>query len=433
LGLSLAVLPLSACQPKQPAQGSASGEAALDMHGYEFIIGSHYAGYSDLQRGSYRMADLYLDKYEEIERLYNCKISFRAYPSDGTIASEVHTSIMAGDKPFDILDAPLKTFYSLLASKDLYAQNTIAALDLASPNMNQQITKAGTWNGNVYGSKYTYTDNIPGIFYNKDVLEAKGIEDPGEIYKRGEWTFTKLKEQLTVATGATDSGSRTYGMVISNAISEFFLYAGGGGKVLDKGDNNWIFGLDDPRSMAVVQYLRDLRKQKVFHPESMWDKVSKAFAEGEAAFFPYYIWSAASTFSKLDINYGFVPFPKMDGTEQGAPYVQDCRMFMMPKNLPNPEYTGLIYNKLAELGPDSRSDQIDYYKSIGADDNTIRFFKEMSDQFKLVPGGGAQTVDADLAYYGAWQTSTKEPASEFAAVKSKTQANLDEFKNLITK
>jgi ABC-type glycerol-3-phosphate transport system substrate-binding protein len=334
---------------------------------------------------------------------------------------------MAGIQPFDICDVGLPQFFGMLRAEDLYDQSSLQALDLYHDNFfHQSMIGAGTWNGKVYGSYLDHNDNINGIFYNKDMIAAKGLEEPYDLYKKGEWTFSKFEEyikELTVVKGS----SKQYGIVMSNQLSELFLNANGGGVAMRKPDGSVVYGLDSQASIQVTTMLKDLKKGKFIHPQTMWNQVTRAFAEGEAAMLPYCWYMSVSHLTKSDVNFGFVKFPRPDDGEYYPNPVQDCRMYVMPKNLKDPEFTAAVYMKLSEVGPIVRQQNLDSFINYAYDPKAVAMYHELSNEFVIDPKAGADITSAQLAFYYSFQNVDSDIASKAAEFKSATQANLDDF------
>lgn len=416
MAVALLMFPICSCN---------ESKSTVDLSDYTFIIASHWDEY-DYERGESTYGDIWLDKLDEISKKYGCKFEFKIYSNGDEIANQVHQAILAGDKPFDILDAPIKTYYSLLASKDLYDQKKIPNLDLTSSNFNQNINRIGAWKDGQYGSYFGHTNNIPGLFYNKTMLDQKGLEDPVDLYKSGNWTIQKFEEIMKACLSTTDSGSKVYGMVMGNAMSEYFLTSAGGGLVIQDQNGDYKFGLDSAQSMQVVDTIRGWYRQKLIHPETHYETVKKYFAASRAAFIPHYIWSVES-FSNMEEEVGFVPFPSNGTSTENKLYVDECRMFLMPRTLDNPEATGLIYSMLAEVADARKSAMEQSLMDSGCTQDMLEMFKKSENMIEISPARGADTALAEQAFYDVCQDTTREPSSEFATVKSAVQSLVDDF------
>jgi len=406
----------------------------VDLGGYEFILASHWASEYEPERGASDYGDALLDLIDEIQTEYNCKITVKSYPVKDTIASEVHTSIMAGDKPFDVLDLWTGAYTSLLSSNDLYDQKSIKKLDFTNGNFNTNVVTMGTWNEKVYGSWIGISNNVSGMFFNADMIAKKGLESPYDLYASDKWTFTKFKEMMKTLTEDTngDGTPEVYGMVGNQQIEEALLFAGGGGYVSKTADGQFAFGLDTPKSMAAVEYIRSLYSEKLIHPEKDWLGVGQVFAEGGAAFIPYFVW-ANQWFSEMEAEYGFVPFPRADAEKDYIAYTDEPRMFVMPKTLTDPEKTGIIFNQLSRLAIPGKASFETSYKDLGFSDKAIEYFYKVAAVTKWNPANGVDTNEAKLALLYACQDPTAEPASKFAEIKDMMNTNIKDYYDKLPK
>jgi len=171
------------------------------------------------------------------------------------------------------------------------------------------------WAGKTYGLPVYSGPNT--FYYNKELLGKAGLEDPWELYKKGDWTIKKHDEfvaKLSTGTGAT----RVYG---SSGISRSIRNQAGwiwgyGGDVWSEDFKQTLIATD--KSLEAWEYLASLVK-KGYAPtpaegQALPGGSLGGFNSGRIAIY-YGIRQSVYQF-KEDGKWGVVPIHKMpDGKE----------------------------------------------------------------------------------------------------------------------
>lgn len=139
---------------------------------------------------------------------------------------------------------------------------------------------------------------------------------PGELYERGEWTWSRFEEYLRAIA---ESGLRPYEVNYGYAALE--ALASGGGAVFD-GER---FLADSPQAAEAMAYLRGLAEEGLLTCKTV-NRESGSVDGGWLNAVHDFIWGRGNVFTngapwRLDnvgaagITMGIVPFPKPDGYE----------------------------------------------------------------------------------------------------------------------
>jgi multiple sugar transport system substrate-binding protein len=165
------------------------------------------------------------------------------------------------------------------------------------------IVDAGSYEGNVYGV-------APGIngmalFYNRDLLEAAGVEPPT--------TWAEVKDAAAKLTK-----DDTYGIAFSAPGNEegtwqFLPWFWGAGADLTK--------LDSPEAVQALQFWTDLVADgSASQSVVQWSQgdVNDQFMAGKAAMQQNGVWNLGAL-DENGINYGIVPLPNVDGGAAPGP------------------------------------------------------------------------------------------------------------------
>lgn len=149
--------------------------------------------------------------------------------------------------------------------------------------------------------------NVAVLYYNKNLFQQEGLEDPADLYAKGEWNwenFVKMAKKLT------DSSANRWGF----ATEYPYLFYGSNATSILKLDENskYVLNIDDPALIESLELLQD----GTFDSEwSGWEgNPLLSFQKGQAAMFADFQWQEASIlagkkFGLTNFEYGVVPMP----------------------------------------------------------------------------------------------------------------------------
>ena len=180
-------------------------------------------------------------------------------------------------------------------------------INMDNPNLKMSaMDECFKYGGNYYVAASEVNYGV--IFYNKDMFEAAGLDDPMDLYKNGQWNWTNF---TALAKALTDKDAGIYGFATefpylfygANATSTLKLDANG----------NYSLNMDDPAFIAALEIIQDGEY------ESGWSgfdlSAMGSFQNGTAAMlgsFTMYesdINALPALFGWDLINYGVVPMP----------------------------------------------------------------------------------------------------------------------------
>ncbi|RYG29596.1 extracellular solute-binding protein, partial [bacterium] len=70
----------------------------------------------------------------------------------------------------------------------------------------------GTVDGRLYGMNVLYGGIL--IYYNRDLFRKAGLEDPYELYKKGEWTWDRFRASAKAMTRFQNGRAETFGTAV---------------------------------------------------------------------------------------------------------------------------------------------------------------------------------------------------------------------------
>lgn len=262
-------------------------------------------------------AEMQLANMRAVEEKYNIELYFENLTWDGVIES-INTSILAGTPDCDIyqvdlqfgipaalnnLAMPLSEFIKDEDSDIFADQIVMKYLDMSAMGMDDAYLFAG--NATNTGSYL--------LAYNKTILDAAGLEDPQELYDKGEWTWAKWKEQLKTLTIDKDSDGATdqygFGGFWTNALNQLMMSNATG---IATGPTE---ALSSDATIEVLQLFYDIYNvDKTARPwnEEDWDINNFCFMDQEIVFFIGANWIFSNNYDTpedMPFDVGLVPWP----------------------------------------------------------------------------------------------------------------------------
>lgn len=246
---------------------------------------------------------------------------------------------------WDVLEQKINTMVSTQQTPDILNLNHYAAFadddlllpldEVISPNLKgkfyESFYQAGELNGKSYG--LPLLASIRGLYYNKELFEKAGIQEPPKTWDELRQTAKAIKDKTGV-----DGFGVPMTTFEGQAYFSYFIWGNGGD--WKKGDQ-WV--LNSPENVEGLQFLTDLvRNDKVTNPEPTAinrDELQKVFGAGKvgmmitANFLPTILKADAP-----NLQYGVAPIPNNAGKEPFNLGVQD--FLMVFKSTKNKEAVG---------------------------------------------------------------------------------------------
>jgi len=284
------------------------------------IVGTFYDMYYDSTHTSIfdnpnvvdpETAQMALDKVREVEAKYNVYIEFVNMTWDGIIEN-IPISIMSG-----IPDADVYLGDTQFVIPAVLNGMGIALEDMGIPSNHDVFAGPGQnivmESVQIPGQDRTYMFRPAGVNtgmymlgYNREMMQTHGLEDPQDLWDKGEWTWDAFREYCRVLTDATQdiygySGYWT-NFLQSMLFSNDTVFAGGP-----------VQTVDAPKTLEVLNFMHELYNvDKTARPWDSDDWVinNSLFAEGKSGF-----WIAAHWINEeqggltATFDIGMVPFP----------------------------------------------------------------------------------------------------------------------------
>lgn len=243
-----------------------------------------------------KIAELKFEKVAKIEEQYNVELYWRNLTYAG-VQESINTSILAGSPDCEI--------YMVESGMAIPAQMNGLALDLKTvlPEdadvLNEQkfITYLDLGDGKACILKKVEAadqaaDSYP-LGFNVQMLEENNLEDPRDLWERGEWTWDKFNEYLTILTQDTDGDGQTdqYGYCgYEIETFEQLMMSNGGSIATGKTET-----LSSAATGEALQQMYDMYNlMNVCYPYDFDGEPSETmrsmYRNGNVAFFPIAAW-----------------------------------------------------------------------------------------------------------------------------------------------
>ena len=268
---------------------------------------------------------------------------------------------IAGGKPdFDLARGHDVQGANLSLEGVLYDLNDIEALDFSKPWWPANTIKSLSFMGQIYlissSISYQGLSSTCAVFFNKTLMEDHGIELPYDQVKSGDWyledMFISIEDFHLEGDMGWDEKSEddTFGIVIPWQLYAWQESFGIELVQKDKETGELILNGNDERVYNLIDLMYSV----------CWDndggymvertKARAIFGEGRAVYIPVDLGSAVSDFLNYNVDYGIVPYPKLDESQDQYYSGYTDRYFLVPYNVSDVEYVGTILESMSAEG-----------------------------------------------------------------------------------
>ena len=146
------------------------------------------------------------------------------------------------------------------------------------------------------------------ITYNKDMVEAAGLEDPYELYMKGEWDWNTWYDIMDEYCQGASEDEERWG--INGWFAPFIFHSTGETLIkYDADKDEYVSNLDNPAFERASGVLYNLKKNNLYNSEWI-GQASDAFKKN-VLFYAMGTWAATGTHGpKEDDRWAVVPMPK---------------------------------------------------------------------------------------------------------------------------
>lgn len=279
------------------------------MHGAVHEIDPYHEAYSGTEQ---------LEKQELqdlIEETLNVVINYEEYPPSAAWGpnrvNAIIQSSVSGDHLSDIYWIT-SDWVQQLAEGDAIVDITSYLVEHGS-DIDDSYLEVGSYQGGKYGFEVGNVQIGRGLYYNADLIDSLGVDNPTELYLAGEWNWAEFEIWSTeVQTQLSAQGDDMFalgGMLSDYAMSMIPL---NGGSLVSAASGRVSFA--QKPALDTYDYLNNLYNKGLFELNPQYDAGSPEWMAGKVAMYPGSLWfvNASNRWGGLPFELGFVPYPVAD-------------------------------------------------------------------------------------------------------------------------
>jgi hypothetical protein len=315
------------------------------------------------------IAQIRLDKMREIEKKHNIVLNYVNLTFDG-VQESITDSLQAGAPDVDIYEVDLQ--FGIPAVLNNYAVSLeemgLQGTDVfTSQDVMKYLQLSGQQESSLFAPSKSGAIEAYVLAFNMDLIKKMNLENPQDLYDRGEWTWDKWREYLLALTRDTDGDGRIdiygYSGYWTNLFANLLLSNGAG---VAQGLRET---LSDSKTLEVLNFINDLyHKDKTARPwdRSNWEINNRLYAEGLSGFWIGADWIFDAQGYNLPFEIGVVPWPcgPHGSFSENRHSLPSGNWYFIPRGVENPR---LIYDVIF--------DWTNWYSgdlTLGADDEWSR-------------------------------------------------------------
>jgi len=329
-----------------------------DFRVYIRDINLHTA-YAEEMNGDVVNDAVYQANHNVSER-YNVNLTYTPYETAvNSLDTTIGKMIYAGDDSFELVSCHDNTMALYSLAGYLMNVNNLPYIDYSQPwwpdNNVASMTVGNTMHLISNTISYNNLSSTNAVFMNKSILEDFGIELPYQTVLDGEWTLDRFIElSNSVYSDLNGNGEHDdndlYGFVGQHEgyriIESFDLQTykrdSSGNLVIDINNNRTISFLEKFHALCYNSDGGDMVDKT--------KEVRDRFVDGKVLFGFITLTFAVDELRYTEIDYGFLPMPKLDDVQDGYLSGSNDTPFGVPVTVKNHELTGFMIEALSAEG-----------------------------------------------------------------------------------
>ena len=407
------------------------------LKGKTVTLGTLYPDNYELQHDN---AKAYTGKIAEMKSKYNCTTKYSFYREPSVVVNSIKNDVMAGKRVADVLEV------TLVNARDLARDGTTVDLAAKAPNIDfakrfkSGATSSMTFGKKVYGVAFpSMGTNVMGVLYNKNLVKKYSpTNDIENLYLTGKWTFDKYEEIAKACTQDTNGDGRTdiYGITCPTHMIGIALSSNAGGTaIMQNGRVKAV--MCEQAGIEALEFCKRLYDAKTWNYKAAWTDAQTTFANGEAAFFPFYLFAMEAIADTAEFELGFVPFPlgpayASKGAQGYVSGTYDASLFVMTRiaaaEKDTPAIAAAWLNKLSEISDTIQNNYIKKMQRCGLNSTSINVYKWAVNNTTAEFSSGVQGIaEVDAKVSSSVFNQAEQPASNMAAIKELYQSKIDDY------
>ncbi len=278
---------------------------------------------------------------EAMEKFNIGKIEYIGLAWGDPLKEGMMNRLMNEESNYDIWCLPSNQAMAMLKNGAFYPVNEImpqSFYDSLLPDW-KAITETFSLGGDKYsigGSGASQT--IEYIVWNKDLFERSGLPALDEIYKNGEWTWSKFEEIAVQATRDTNGDGEVDQWGVSDMNPMTWMFTNNARVVKQNQDGVYQFAFNNEAAYTFLNKFKEWT-QEMNIKQGNWQH--KEFKAGQVAMASMPLWMINDELiATAEFEFSLVPLPKGPNVDDYVFPAVSADSFYLPLNAENPK--GLI-------------------------------------------------------------------------------------------
>lgn len=261
---------------------------------------------------------------EWAQETYNFKIRSLAISDWGSAPADFVDYVTSGgdDNNYVFVLRGDAAVTSAMNNNLMYDLATLDCLDFSEAKFtNNKCHELYSKGSHVYACFAGYTEPRTGVYFNKDILAAAGIDPelPYDLQAKDEWTWEAWEDMLAKVQKYGDTnndGEQDIWAMTANegVMTTAAVFSNNGLYVGMDADGNYTYEVENPNTVAGLEFAAKIFTEYDWNgPEgAQWDYYKEQFLNGGAAFLPddYYMANSTGELAETSFDLGWVMFPK---------------------------------------------------------------------------------------------------------------------------
>lgn len=273
-------------------------------------------------------------------------------------------AILAGEDAYDTLTDGLTQMSTLAVEGHLYDLADVASMKMDQPWWDQEMRQDLSIANHVFfcTGDISIMDNYGTwcILFNKDLANEYDIDDLYTHVREGTWTLDLMYDISKTVYKDIDGNSTVDGTDQFGFLTETFngygLWAAGGNTITAKDGNDFpVLNMNNEHSAdvfnKVMEFMKDPSATMLAEKNGGTGFMNQQYSQGRGLFIYGGMW-LISHFRDSDINFGIIPAPKFDESQDryyNTYSYKHCTAYALPITATEPERSGAIMEAMAEV------------------------------------------------------------------------------------
>ncbi len=386
-----------------------SGVAQEDYDGYDYVIlnGCTASWYSytsiapDETTGEH-VNDAFVERNLRVSDYLNINIVENNDENSMTI---LQNTVKAGTNDFDVALCTLMNSYAIAMQNIIFDLNTIGNVDFSNEWWDQNAVNDLTIADKLYfvTSDFDTTrfDGIRSLYFNKEMIEQNGLENPYDLVDNNQWTIDKFTEMCTSVVNDKDgdgvmTDADQYGYIgYGELIGDLLIYGMGERYIAKDPESGLLVNNTTSEKFYDVyeKIINLLQSDAVFdvraskhstHLRGLGDRVQEAVFTENGALFYSECMAWTRVLRDMEADFGVVPPPKYDESqERYYSVIINPFMQMIPITAPDSLRTLHVMDALAAASHDTVVEayvNVTLTGKVARDEDTVRMLHLVFDE-----------------------------------------------------